>query len=88
MRLHHAMTAIPVAVVTLNVLTPTPAEGQGLADFDLSFQGVMLDAGYVSSSRVKSTASFGGGFDLGLLGPGVRVVAGFNHWPRRWWIVR
>ncbi len=83
MRLQHVMTAIPVAVATLNVLTPTPAEGQGLADFDyenLSFQGVMLDAGHVSSSRVKSTASFGGRFDLGLLGPGVRVVAGFNHW--------
>lgn len=62
------------------------AAAQGLADLDyedLSFRGVMLDAGYVSSSRVESTRSFGGRVDLGFLGPGVRVVGGFNRWSSR-----
>lgn len=62
---------------------PGYAKAQGLADFDydnLSFRGVMLDAGYVFSSRVEGTPSFGGRLDLGFLGPGVRAVAGFNRW--------
>ncbi len=74
----------PAAIVALALLlAPASAGAQGLADFDyenLSFRGVMLDGGHVSSSRIKSTASFGGRLDLGLLGPGVRVVAGFSHW--------
>ena len=75
---------IPVVVAPVLFLTaPASAGAQGLADFDyenLSFRGMMLDGGHVSSSRIKSTASFGGRFVLGLLGPGVRVVAGFTHW--------
>lgn len=69
--------------VLLILLGARPAAGQGLADFDyenLSFHGVMLDVGYMSGSRVESTVTWGGRVDLGLLGPGVRVVAGFNRW--------
>lgn len=79
------------AVVLLGVLFAVlfillgarPAAAQTLADYDyenLSFQGVMLDVGYLNGSRVESTATFGGRVDLGLLGPGVRVTVGFNRW--------
>lgn len=78
------VVTIPVVVALVLFLTvPVSAGAQGLADFDyenLSFRGMMLDRGSVSSSHIESTSSFGGRFDLGLLGPGVRVVAGFNHW--------
>lgn len=73
-----------VATCALVFLTgASSARAQGLSDLDyedLSFRGVMLDVGYVSSSKVDDTSSFGGRFDLGFLGQGVRVVAGFNHW--------
>ncbi len=72
-----------LAVLLPMLAIPVGGAAQDLADFDyenLSFEGVMLDYGYVSSSRIASTGSFGGRFDLGLLGPGVRVVGGFTHW--------
>lgn len=76
------LLAVLFAVVLL-LLAARPAEGQDLADFDyenLSFRGVMLDVGYMAASRVESTSTFGARVDLGLLGPGVRVTAGFNRW--------
>lgn len=73
-----------VAVGIIGLLAgAAPALAQGISDLDyedLSFRGVMLDAGYMSSSRVESGASLGGRIDLGFLGRGVRVVGGFNHW--------
>jgi hypothetical protein len=79
-----AVVVLVSALLVLAVLlAPAPASGQTLADFDyenLSFEGVMLDVGYVFPSKVAGTASIGGRVDLGLLGPGVRVVAGFNRW--------
>lgn len=60
-----------------------PLAAQGLADFDyedLAFRGVMLDVGYVIPSGVDATGSIGGRFDLGFLGPGVRVTLGFSRW--------
>jgi len=64
-------------------MAPDPIRAQGLADFDyenLSFQGAMLDVGYIFPGKVDDTQSFGGRVDLGLLGPGVRVTFGFNRW--------
>lgn len=78
-----AVVLLAVLFALLLILGARPAAAQDLADYDyenLSFQGVMLDVGYLSASRVESTASFGGRVDLGLLGPGVRVTAGFNRW--------
>ena len=69
--------------VLLILLGARPAQAQELADYDyenLYLRGVMLDVGYMTASRVESTATFGGRVDLGLLGPGVRVTAGFNRW--------
>jgi hypothetical protein len=60
-----------------------PARAQGLANFDyedLTLRGLMLDVGYMSASKVDDTQTFGARLDLGFLGPGVRVTAGFNHW--------
>jgi hypothetical protein len=79
------------AVVVLGVLFAVlfillgarPAAAQTLADYDyenLSFQGIMLDVGYMNGSRVESTVTYGGRVDLGLLGPGVRATLGFNRW--------
>ncbi len=74
---------VTAILVLLILLAPRSAAAQSLADFDyenLSFEGVMFDVGYVFPSKVDATRSFGGRIDLGLLGPGVRVVAGFNRW--------
>lgn len=78
-----AVILLAILFALLILMAPKPAAAQGLADFDyenLSFRGVMLDGGYMTSSRVDPTATFGGRVDLGFLGPGVRVVAGFNRW--------
>ncbi len=56
---------------------------QELADFDyenLSFRGAGLAFGYMTSSRVESTGTWGARADLGFLGPGVRVTTGFTRW--------
>jgi hypothetical protein len=65
------------------LLSPLSAFAQGLADFDyedLTLRGLMVDVGYMSASKVDDTQTFGARLDLGFLGPGVRVTAGFNHW--------
>ena len=69
--------------LSLLSLPPVAAASQELADYDyenLSFEGVMIDAGQIYSSRVESVRSIGGRVDLGLLGPSVRVVFGVTHW--------
>jgi hypothetical protein len=79
-----AVVLLAVLFALLILLGARPLAAQGLADFDyenLSFRGAALDVGYmVPSSRVESTASYGGRIDLGFLGPGVRVTTGFNRW--------
>lgn len=78
-----AVILLAVLFFLLILIGARPLAAQSLADFDyenLTFRGVMLDAGYVTASRVEPTSSFGGRADLGFLGPGVRVVAGFTRW--------
>lgn len=76
--------ALTLAAGLLSGAGSLRAQGLSNLDYeDLSFRGAMLDVGYVTSSKVDNTASFGGRLDLGFLGPGVRVVAGFNHWSSR-----
>lgn len=75
--------AVALAAGALLLGNPGAAQGQELADFDyenLSFRGVGLDFGYMTSPRVESTGTFGARADLGFLGPGVRVTAGFTRW--------
>ncbi|MEX2529788.1 MAG: hypothetical protein WD960_03360 [Gemmatimonadota bacterium] len=79
-----AVVLLAVFFVILMLLGARPLAAQGLADFDyenLSFRGVSADVGLVvPSARIEGTQSFGGRVDLGFLGPGVRVTAGFNRW--------
>jgi hypothetical protein len=78
-----AVILLAVLFALLILMGARPLAAQGLADFDyenLGFRGASLDAGYIMPSRVESTSSFGGRVDLGFLGPGVRVTAGFSRW--------
>lgn len=78
-----AVVLLGVLFAFLILMGARPLAAQGLADFDyenLSLRGVALDVGYIHPNRVESTASFGGRVDLGYLGPGVRITAGFNRW--------
>ncbi|TVP72304.1 MAG: hypothetical protein EA352_12715 [Gemmatimonadales bacterium] len=79
------LLAILFGLLLLLGMTPAQAEGQrlDLESFDwehLSPRGAMLDVGWVNPRGVESTHSFGGRVDLGFIGPGVRVTAGFNRW--------
>ncbi len=78
-----AVILLAVLFGFLILLGARPVAAQGLAEFDyenLRFRGMMLDLGYVTSSKVESTRSYGGRMDLGFLGPGVRVVVGATSW--------
>lgn len=70
----------------LTLVTPAAAVGQELADFDyenLSFRGVGIEWGYLYPSTVEQDPSFGLRFDLGYLGPSVRLVPSVSFWQSR-----
>jgi hypothetical protein len=78
-----AVILLGVLFAALILMGARPAAAQGLADFDyenLSIRGAALDVGYIFPTRVEATSTFGGRMDLGFLGPGVRVTAGFHRW--------
>jgi len=63
--------------------TTQAASAQDLADFDyenLSFRGFGPEWGYLVPTRVEATHSYGVRFDLGYLGPGVRIVPSVMYW--------
>ncbi len=81
-----AVVILGVVFALLLLLGAAPLKAQGLADFDyenLTFRGLMLDVGYVMPDGVENTRSLGARMDLGFLGPGVRVTAGFSRWSSR-----
>jgi hypothetical protein len=54
-----------------------------LADYDyenLAFRGFSLEGGFIVPSRVDPTYTVGARFDLGYLGPGLRIVPGIAYW--------
>lgn len=54
-----------------------------LADYDyenLSFRGFSLEGGFILPTRVDPTYTVGARFDLGYLGPGLRIVPGVAYW--------
>lgn len=62
---------------------PAALRAQGLADYDyenLSFRGASLDYGYIWPSKVQPTSRYGVRFDLGFLGPGVRITPSLSYW--------
>jgi hypothetical protein len=69
--------------VLLAVSTPSGVAGQDLADLDydnLSFRGFGFELGYLFPDRVENTESYGLRFDLGYLGPGLRIVPTLTYW--------
>jgi hypothetical protein len=64
-------------------LGAAPTAAQELADFDyenLSFRGFGLEVGHLWGSRIEEANTIGLRFDLGYLGPGVRIVPHFTYW--------
>src|SRR5690606_9439526 len=72
------------AVLALVALSaPTRVAGQDLANFDyenLSFRGLGLEIGYLFPDRIENAPTYGVRFDLGYLGPGLRIVPTFTYW--------
>lgn len=69
--------------IALALAVPTPAAAQTLADYDydnLSFRGAGFDVGYVWPNKVNSTEAYSLRFDLGFLGPAVRIVPSITYW--------
>jgi hypothetical protein len=72
-----------VAVASLSLLLPAAAHAQGLADYDyenLSFRGVGADIGRIWPNKVDATPIYSVRFDLGFLGPAVRIVPSISYW--------
>jgi opacity protein-like surface antigen len=71
------------ALAALLLLIPGTAHAQDLADYDyenLAFRGVGLDYGYIWPTKVAATPLFSVRFDLGYLGPAVRIAPTISFW--------
>lgn len=69
--------------IALALAVHTPAAAQTLADYDydnLGFRGAGFDVGYVWPTKVNSTEAYGLRFDLGFLGPAVRIMPSITYW--------
>lgn len=76
-----AWLAAPVALAALAPIGEVRA--QELADFDyenLGFRGIGLELGWLAPNRVDATPSYGVRFDLGYLGPGLRITPSLTYW--------
>lgn len=54
-----------------------------MADYDyenLTFRGIGFDYGYLWPNKVESTSGYSLRFDLGYLGPGVRIAPSISYW--------
>jgi hypothetical protein len=59
------------------------ASAQSVADYDyenLTFRGIGFDYGYLWPTKVESTSGYSLRFDLGYLGPGVRIAPVISYW--------
>jgi opacity protein-like surface antigen len=62
---------------------PHPAAAQDLADLDyehLEFRGMGLEIGYLFPTRIEGTLAYTVNFDMGYLGPGLRIAPSFTYW--------
>lgn len=62
---------------------PAPTVAQDLADLDyenLEFRGMGLEVGYIFPTRVERTPTYTVNFDMGYLGPGLRIAPSFTYW--------
>lgn len=68
---------LALAVLAGMAVLAAPARGQRLAEYDydqLSFRGIGFDVGYMLPNKIDDTPQYGMRFDLGYLGPGLRLV--------------
>ncbi|MGD8278358.1 MAG: hypothetical protein PVH00_10050 [Gemmatimonadota bacterium] len=82
MRNRIAFSALPVLTL-LAAATPRAALAQGLADYDyenLSFRGIGADVGRIWPNKVDPAWQYAIRFDLGFLGPAVRIVPTLAYW--------
>lgn len=71
------------AAIAALLMTPAALEAQGLADYDyenLSFRGIGADIGRIWPNKVDATTAYSLRFDLGFLGPAVRIVPSISYW--------
>lgn len=67
----------------LCITAALPAAAQNLSEYDyenLAFRGIGMDVARIWPNKVASTLNYGFRFDLGFLGPGVRVVPSIGYW--------
>lgn len=72
-----------ILALTCVLAVPGALRAQTLEDYDyehLSFRGVGLDISYIYPTKVESTTRYGMRFDLGFLGPGVRIMPSIGYW--------
>lgn len=65
------------------LMAPAAIEAQGLADYDyenLAFRGLGADIGRIWPNKVDATTAYSLRFDLGFLGPAVRIVPSISYW--------
>lgn len=81
------MQRIRATIATLLALcAPTALRAQSLADYDysnLAFRGIGFDYGYIWPTKVAGTPAYSVRFDLGFLGPGIRVAPSLTYWSSR-----
>lgn len=76
------ITRSTIALLAIT-LSASSLSAQTLADYDyedLSFNGVSLEYGYIWPNKVEPTSRYGVRFDLGFLGPGVRITPTITYW--------
>jgi hypothetical protein len=75
-----------IATLLFVAAAAAPASGQGLADYDyenLEFRGVGFDYGRIWPTKVEPAAHYSLRFDLGFLGPAVRIAPTVSYWSSR-----
>lgn len=71
------MKRITCVAAAALLLAAGPVAGQGLADYDydqLTLRGIGFEGGYLFPDKVEDTPQYGMRFDLGYLGPGLRLL--------------
>lgn len=80
---HILLAVLGIHAALAGAAVAAPATAQTLADYDyenLEFRGVGVDVGYIWPDKVRNTALYSVRFDLGYLGPGVRVIPSISYW--------
>ncbi len=83
MRNRIALSALLPLIAVLAAATPRAVLAQGLADYDyenLSFRGIGADVGRIWPNKVDAAWQYAVRFDLGFLGPAIRIVPTLAYW--------